>query len=133
MNLFGQSFTLHYDAAGRLVRKDSMGVVQSYFLWDRDHLLAELRGADGTPIPQYSYYPGMDNPHAAIIDGVLYNYHRDAEGNVVALTDPSQNVVQTYSCDVWGSCGGPVYTPVHGKTRPLYKGALDFGPYLALY
>jgi len=113
------------DAVGRLVKLDSNGV-RTYFLWAGDHLLAEIR-QDGTVKAEYSYYPGPDNPHAVIVDGVKYYAHRDGLGNVIALTDELQALQRTYDFSVWGTeTGGQDQAGLAGRDRARFKGALRF-------
>jgi len=85
----GDSLDFRYDAGGRLVRRDLNGAAQAYFLWQGDNLLAELNGtATATAkVAEYSYYPGLDHPHAVIVGTTAYFAHVDGRGNVIALTD----------------------------------------------
>ncbi|MGH7605783.1 MAG: hypothetical protein ACREME_00460, partial [Gemmatimonadales bacterium] len=99
---------LHYDASGRLVRRDVNGSAVRHFLWDGAHLLAELNGAATGKIAEYSYL-GMDRLHALIVGNTVYYPHTDAMGNVIALTDStsgSSAVKRTYDYDVWGGLKG---------------------------
>ncbi len=130
----GSTIALKYDGAGRLVRKDLNGTPQSHFLWDGSNLLAELDGNGTVKRAEYSYYPGMDRLHALIIGSTMYYAHTDAIGNVIALTDASQNVTRTYSFDVWGNLlGGNDNLPFNGYDRARWKGALQLIPELNLY
>ncbi len=83
----GDSLDFRYDASGRLVRKDVNAVPQSYFLWQGDNLLAELNATATGKVAEYSYYPGLDNPHAVITATTPHFAHVDGIGNVIALTD----------------------------------------------
>jgi len=97
------------------------------FLWERDNLLAELDSA-GTLIAEYSYYPGMDNPHAMLVGNTKYFAHSDIAGNVTALTDSARNLARWYESTAWGtfSNGGDI-AGLAGKDRSRFKGALWFG------
>jgi hypothetical protein len=62
------------------VRKDVNTVAQAYFLWQGDNLLAELNGTATGKVAEYSYYPGLDNPHAVITGTTPYFAHVDGMG-----------------------------------------------------
>jgi RHS repeat-associated protein len=129
-----QIVAFKYDALGRLVRKDLNGSPQSYFLWDRFHLLAELSSTGTAAVAEYSYYPGFDRLHALVVGGNQYNAHHDATGSVIALTDASQGVQRTYEYDVWGQLtGGSDNRPFNNADRARWKGALWLGPEIDLY
>ncbi|MDP2299083.1 MAG: RHS repeat-associated core domain-containing protein, partial [Actinomycetota bacterium] len=72
-------------------------------VWDGMRLAAE-RDDDGT-LWRYIYAP--DGTPLAVTKGyypssVTYAYHTDAQGSVVALTDPAGNVVASYRYDAFG-------------------------------
>jgi RHS repeat-associated protein len=130
----GQSVAFEYDAAGRLLRKSVGGVVQRHFLWEGASLLAELDGAATAKQAEYSYYPGLDNPHALIVGATQYFAHTDGLGNVIALTDTFKNVQRTYAYGPWGALtGGTDYAGFAGKERARFKGALWLGPEVEVY
>jgi len=129
----GQTTTFDYNAAGRLIKKTTGGVAR-HFLWEGDNLLAELDGAGTGKIAEYSYYPGLDNPHALIVDTTKYFAHRDMLGNVIALTDSARVVQRWYEYDGWGILtGSSDYAGFVGKDRARFKGALWFGDGTDLY
>jgi len=98
----GVKVAYYYDAAGRVVRKDSAGAARAYFLWAGDHLLAELNSSATTKTAEYAYYPGMDNPQALIIGQTIYRARLDGLGNVIALTDSAGALQRQYTYDDWG-------------------------------
>jgi RHS repeat-associated protein len=103
-------------------------------LWQGNNLLAELNGSANGNIAEYSYRPGLDNHHAVIVAGTPYFVHRDAIGNVIALTDSSENVKRIYAWGVWGELtGGTDYRPFNNSDRSRFKGALWLGPQIDLY
>jgi RHS repeat-associated protein len=127
----GQRLAFKYDALGRLVRKDTSGVVERYFLWDGDNLLAELTGAATGKVAEYSYY-GTDRLHALILGTTPYYAHQDAVGNTVALSDTVLR--RTYGFDEWGNlASGADRLPFSGVDRARWKGALWLGPELDVY
>jgi RHS repeat-associated protein len=131
----GDSLDLRYDAIGRLVRRDVNGSVQAHFLWQGENLLAELTAGATGKVAEYSYYPGLDNPHAVITGTTPYFAHRDGIGNVIALTDSATQTVQrSYDYDVWGGLtGGSDVKPFANTDRPRFKGALWLGPQADFY
>ncbi len=135
-----QTIGYHYDAAGRLVRKDSAGVVRRYFLWEGGNLLAELKGANAdTLIAEYSYYPGLDNLHALLVGGTEYEAHSDPLGNVSELTWTDvgglAHTMRTYQYTLWGDTisGGVDSVPFNHADRTRWKGALWLGDEANLY
>ena len=83
---------------------------------------------------EYSYYPGLDNPHALIVESTQYSAHTDGLGNVIALTDTFKNVQRTYGYGPWGPLtGGTDYGNSAGKDRARFKGALWLGPEAEVY
>jgi RHS repeat-associated protein len=130
----GMSVHYWYDAAGRLVRKDVNGTAQRYFLWNGNNLLAELNATATGAVAEYSYYPGLDRSHAVIVGGQAYYVHTDIVGNVIALTDSTQNLARSYIYDAWGLLtGGTDVRPFNGADRARWKGALWLGPDVDLY
>jgi RHS repeat-associated protein len=94
-----------YDFAGRRVSKTVGGVTTKY-VYDGDQVIAEYNGSD-TLLRKFVYGPGIDEPicmHRTIAGGGagLFYYHYDGLGSVVALSDSSGDVVETYRYDVFG-------------------------------
>jgi hypothetical protein len=78
------------------VRKTHNGVMTRY-LYDGDNLILQLDGA-GTRQLEFSYYPGIDHPLAVSTSatGQVYHYATSEPGNVIALVDESDQMVQRY-------------------------------------
>ncbi len=69
VNVAGVGVHYDYDALGRLVRGKA-GVVVRFYLWDGDHLLAEVdSAASPTIVGEYSYY-GTDQLQAELVGRV---------------------------------------------------------------
>jgi RHS repeat-associated protein len=125
-----------YDGVGRLVKRDANGTIR-YFWWDGGNLYAEL-DAGGVKLNEYSYYGGLDNPHAvATADSTVYFTYRDGLGSVIGLVDQDGTVAQRYggysTYGLWGEgwTAGPL--PAGTVNRARFKGALwmgDGGPEL---
>lgn len=122
-----------YDAGGRLVRQKRSGAAVHFLLWQGDNLLAEIDSVTGK-VAEYSYYPGLDHPHAVITDSTPHFAHVDGIGNVIALTDVAKNVKRTYDFDAWGGLrGGTDSKPFNNADRSRFKGALWLGPQVDVY
>ena len=98
-----------YDGAGRRVRKTS-GSTTTRYIYDGDNLLAEVDGAaPTTPLAEYTYYPGIDQPHSLRrrmrSDSVFY-YAQDFPGNVLGLVNGAQSLVAQYKYKPYGGDDG---------------------------
>ncbi len=125
-----------YDALGRLTTKRVNGAVQSHFLWDGDNLLAELNSAGTAAVAEYSYYPGLDRPHAVIRQpsGTRFYARLDGLGNVIGLTNESNVIRRDYIFDDWGKLtGGNDTDGFAGSDRSRFKGAMWVGGEAELY
>jgi RHS repeat-associated protein len=124
----GDTVKLRYDAFGRLVRQWGGSVPDQRFLWERDHLFAALNSGLTAVEAEYSYYPGVDNPHAMVVGTTQYFMHTDGVGNVVGMTDTLKRLKRTYVYDAWGRVvAGTDSGDFGAKARPRFKGALWFG------
>lgn len=116
---FGGTTEYGYDGLGRRVRKTVNGVTTRYLL-DGDRVLAETNGS-GAPLAMYSYYPGVDRPHAMLRSNKRYYFAQDLQGNVIGLIDSVGNVVQTYNYTPYGEAvddmGVSVVNPYRYKGR----------------
>ena len=91
-------------------------------------------GAGTAKQAEYSYYPGLDNPHALIVGSTQYFAHNDGLGNVIALTDTAKVLQRTYGFSPWGTLnGGTDVAGFAGKDRARFKGALWLGPEAEVY
>ena len=84
-----------YDALGRRIRRTPGNAAQSTWVWDGDDLLMEL-DASGTPLREYTYYPGVDEPHSLKQGSSVYYYATDFPGNVVGLIDSQNGLANQY-------------------------------------
>jgi RHS repeat-associated protein len=97
-----------YDFAGRRVRKTVYGtpnVVRKYN-YDGDQIIGEY-DANGVLLRRFYYGPNIDEPicmHRTVYGGGLglFYYHYDGLGSVVAITNDSKQVIETYEYDVYG-------------------------------
>lgn len=98
----GVTTTFGYDGLGRRVRKTVNGST-TYYLHDGDNLIMQL-DASGNPQLEFSYYPGIDQPHAVrrVSDGAVFYYVTERPGHVTALVNASNQVVNQYSYTPFG-------------------------------
>jgi RHS repeat-associated protein len=125
----GMVTSFGYDGLGRRVRKTVNGVSTRY-LYDGDNLAMQL-DASGIPQLEFSYYPGIDNPHAVrqSSTGNLFFYITNGSGDVVALVNKSKQVVNTYEYKV----GGQAMTVSEQLVQPLRFAAREFDAETGLY
>lgn len=92
-----------YNGLGQRVRR-TQGSTTTRMLYDGDDLLMDL-DASGNPLREYTYYPGIDDPHSVYKPGTggAYYYSSDYPGSVYALTNPSGTVVARYDYAEFGA------------------------------
>jgi RHS repeat-associated protein len=98
-----------YDAAGRRVMTVSGGVT-NWHVYAGPHVVADL-DATGAMVRSYVWGPGIDNLLAiqtytnfggtTSVSSVFYAL-KDHLGSVLALTDASGDIVESYRYDAWG-------------------------------
>ena len=123
-----------YDAEGQLVRRWTDGVLDRHFLWDQNHLLAELDGSASQRVAEYAYLPGEDQPFAIMTGASTITLQRyqvlDEVGNVIGVTNGTgTGVDQRTSYDDWGVPS----TTGSADNRLLFKGLLWEGTSAGLY
>lgn len=124
--LRGTAVEFAYDAFGRRVRRtEQPGARETYFLYDGEHLAAEV-DAGGGLVRGYTMFPGVDRPHSMVTPGpggglVQHLYAADPLGNVTALLSRAGALVNEYRYEPFGSAE-PGY-PRESVPNPLrYKG-----------
>jgi RHS repeat-associated protein len=90
-----------YDAFGRRIEK-SVGADTRRYVYDRQALVLEYDGTNQL-LAQYSHGERIDQPLSMRRNGVSYFYHPDHQSSVVALTDPTGQVVNAYEYDSYGN------------------------------
>ncbi|MBP0726865.1 RHS repeat-associated core domain-containing protein, partial [Bacillus sp. RG28] len=94
--------TYQYDDQGRRIQKILNGTVTNYF-YDGDSINV-LYETDDQDIVLRSYVYSMGGKRLAMkTQGQTFNYHYNAHGDVIALTDDNNQVVASYSYDAWGN------------------------------
>ena len=123
------TITYGYDGLGRRVRKTVDGVITRY-LHDGDHLVLEL-DSYGNTLREYSYYPGVDFPHALRTgtSNSWYQYVSELPGHVAALVDANEQVVNSYRYDPFGR----IQQISEQVEQPLRYGAREYDAETGLY
>ena len=94
------SITYVYDASGQRVSKTVNGVTTEFYYDDRGSLILSSR-SDGTDI---YFYPDADGSIGSInYGGVRYYYVRNAQNDVIGITDKTGAFVARYTYDEWGN------------------------------
>ena len=97
-----------------------LGVTTNYYL-NNGNIAWQT---DGTNTIHYTY-DSNGNLEYMNLNGQLYYYERDGQGDIIGLVDSNMNEVVTYSYDTWGnllSIGGSLASTV-GKINPFrYRG-----------
>jgi RHS repeat-associated protein len=94
-----------YDPFGRRIEKrvTENGITSTTrYLYDYEDILAEYDDSN-TITNRYTHGPGIDEPLALTTAKESYYYHADGLGSIVAMTDASGKVVQTYEYDSFGN------------------------------
>ena len=89
------SFT--YDAFGRRVSKTEDGTTQKY-LYDGDDIIAIL-DEQNQVIATITHDESIDTPLSITNSNGTFYYHRDHQGSIVALTDSTGAVVESFTYD----------------------------------
>jgi RHS repeat-associated protein len=91
-----------YDGLGQRGRKTVNGAT-TRFLYDGDNMVMQLAAA-GAPQLEFTYYPGIDNPHAVreSSTGNVYHYVSNATGSVTALVSKTNYFVNQYAHKPFG-------------------------------
>jgi len=95
-----------YDGGGRRVRK-TFGSTTTRYLYDGHDLFAEVDpSTPTTPLAEYTYYPGIDQPHSVRrrmrSDSVFY-YAQDFPGSILGLVNGSNVIVNRYRYEPFGA------------------------------
>ena len=86
-----------YDAFGRRVSKTEDGITQKY-LYDGDDIVAIL-DSNNQVIATLTHDESIDTPLSITNANGTFYYHRDHQGSIVALTDSSGQVVESFAYD----------------------------------
>ena len=94
----GSNTQFFYDGANNRLRVTRSGTTTRY-IYDANHnLLAEANNSNQIQ----TFYIHGAGLMAMVQGNNLYTYHYDATGNTVALTNPSQNIINAYSYSSYG-------------------------------
>ncbi|MEE9368506.1 MAG: RHS repeat-associated core domain-containing protein, partial [Pontiella sp.] len=94
-----------YDAWGRKTTRTE-GVNTEHYIYDIDHVVADLDGS-GNLLRSYTYGQGIDNiltmTTYALSGTNTYYYLKDHLNTVIALTDTSGTIIESYDYDAYGN------------------------------
>lgn len=94
-----------YDPFGRRIEKkvtESGASTTTEYFYDNQAILFDY-DENGVIGNRYIHGPNMDEPLAITTGKDKYYYHADGLGSIIALTDQSGKVVQTYEYDSFGN------------------------------
>jgi YD repeat-containing protein len=89
-----------YDPFGRRIEKEANGTITRY-TYDGPNILLEYDGENNIK-SRYLHNLAIDDPLAIEHGGKVHYYQKDGLGSVVALTDETGQVVQSYEYDSFG-------------------------------
>ena len=105
-NVLHSTVSYSYDLLGRRASRTQNGTSE-YYAYDGDHVVFDLD--DSRRLKRfYGYGPGIDNilfMQKYSTSGSLlatYYYIKDHQNTVLAVTDSSGNIVESYEYDAWG-------------------------------
>lgn len=102
-NIAGISTQYEYDALGNRYNRTRNGIETRFVLDTNSTLTNLLMETDGTGSPlAYNVYGRGLISRILPDNGVMMQYHYDARGSTIAMTDAAENVVQTYAYDPFG-------------------------------
>ena len=99
-NELTQELSFTYGPLGRRLTKTVDGVTHKY-LYDGMSIVA-IMDQNQLSLSNILHGDSIDTPLVINTDNQSYYYHRDHQGNILALTDSSQIVVENYSYDAYG-------------------------------
>ncbi|MBN2439237.1 MAG: hypothetical protein JXL20_11640, partial [Deltaproteobacteria bacterium] len=84
---------------------------------------------------RYIHGPGIDEPLAMEKNSQMYYYHADSLGSIIALTDSTGNIMQSYRYDAFGNImnGAPTITQPYTYTAREYDPETGLLYYRARY
>nr|WP_321402501.1 RHS repeat-associated core domain-containing protein [uncultured Desulfobacter sp.] len=92
------------DPMGRR-RSKTVNTTTTSYLYDGDNVIMEY-DQTGAMARRFVYGPMIDEPVCMITPSARYYYHADALGSVVALSDTSGNLAETYAYSPFGKTNG---------------------------
>jgi hypothetical protein len=89
-----------------------LGATITTYCYDGYQVIAEYDGSNNL-LRKFIYGPGIDEPICMIdVAGgdLIYYYHFDSLGSVIALSNVNGEIVERYSYDVFGELNRPTHT-----------------------
>ncbi len=120
------NMTLTYDPLGRL-RQTVVGSTTTQFLWSDNKLLGEFPSSGTTPLRRYVHGPIPDEPIVWYEGSGLADRRwllQDRQGSIIAETDGTGAVTQTYAYGPWGEPSAGPTAGWSGGSRFRYTGQM---------
>ena len=105
------SVTYNYNADSVRIKKTVNGVVHEYVV-DGYKILEEKYG---TTVLKFTYDEN-DAPQSISVNGTVYYYGKNLQGDIVKIYDSNGNSVAGYSYDAWGNILSITYTSIYGAS-----------------
>jgi RHS repeat-associated protein len=111
----GNDVNFVYDAMGkRLSKEDESSSTTERYLLDANHVIVDFDGTDqkfesGEEMRRYVYGPGVDerivmiDEEATGSEPTHHFYHTDHQGSVIATSDETGTLIDTYTYDEFGN------------------------------
>ncbi len=116
------SVSYNYNADSVRIKKTVNGVVHEYVV-DGYKILEEKYGST---VLKFTYDEN-DSPQSMSVNGTVYYYGKNLQGDIVKIYDASGNAIAGYTYDAWGNVISISYTNIYGmasaNTNPFrYRG-----------
>jgi len=95
-----KTLSFAYDPLGRRYSKTVNGTLKRY-VYDGSDIVGVL-DSGGSTISTIAHSESVDTPLSINTGGNTYYYHRNHQGSIIALTDASGTVVESYTYDAYG-------------------------------
>ena len=105
------SVTYNYNADSVRIKKTVNGIVHEYVV-DGYKILEEKYG---TTVLKFTYDEN-DAPQSISVNGTVYYYGKNLQGDIVKIYDSNGNAVAEYSYDAWGNILSITYTSIYGAS-----------------
>jgi RHS repeat-associated protein len=127
----GNNVNFVYGAMGKRLSKEDEGAsTTERYLLDGDHVIVDFGGTDakfgsGEEARRYIYGPGVDerivmiDEEASGAEPTHHFYHTDHQGSVIATSDESGTLIDTYTYDAFGNSNTLTGNPYRYTGRRL--------------
>jgi RHS repeat-associated protein len=95
-----KTLSFSYDPLGRRYSKSINGTLKRY-VYDGSDIIAILDN-NGTTLSTIAHSESVDTPLSITTAGKTYYYHRNHQGSIIALTDSTGNIAESYLYNAYG-------------------------------